>query len=56
MRRRPACDARVTWASETSSGGAVSAAGEALQMLPPTVPTDWVCQPPTVRAAAASAG
>ena len=37
-------------------GGAVSAAGEALHRLPPTVPTSWVCQPPTVAAASRRAG
>ena len=34
----------------------VSAAGDALQTFPPIVPTAWVCQPPTVAAASASAG
>jgi hypothetical protein len=29
-----------------------SAAGEALQTLPATVPTFWICTPPTSRAAA----
>ena len=33
------------------SGGTPSAAGEALQRLPPIVPAFWICSPPTSRAA-----
>ena len=36
-----------TLAPWTRSGGRRSAAGEALQTLPPIVPTAWVCHPPT---------
>ena len=37
------------------STGVPSAAGEALQTLPATVPAFWICTPPTSRAAAFSA-
>ena len=43
-----------TAASRVSSGGTPSAAGEALQTLPHTVPAFWICTPPTSWAASLS--
>ena len=44
------------WAWSTISGAIVSPAGDELQRFPPTLARLWICQPPTMRAASASAG
>ena len=54
MRRRPRALASSTSASSASRQGTPSAAGDALQMLPPSVPAFWICMPPTSRAASLS--
>ncbi len=51
-RRAPARSGSSTSASSASKAGTPSAAGEALQRLPATVPAFWICTPPTSRAAA----
>ena len=53
--RLPPCDASSTSASSTISAGTPSAAGEALQRLPATEATFWICTEPTSRAACFSA-
>ena len=56
MRRGPAGPHATTSAPYASSGGAVSAAGEALQMLPARVARLRIWTEPTTAAASASAG
>ena len=55
MRRVPAGPATTTSAPYTSRAGAVSAAGDALQMLPASVARFRICTDPTTSAASASA-
>ena len=55
IRRSPAVERSSTWASKQSSGPLVSAAGDALAMLPPSVPTCRVAGEPTIDAASAMA-
>ena len=54
MHRTPSVEASSTSASRVSSGGTPSAAGEALQRLPATVPAFWIWIEPTSRAASFS--
>ena len=51
----PPAERSSTSASRSSSAGTPSAAGEALQRLPATVPAFWICTQPTSRAACFSA-
>ena len=53
--RRPADDASVTDAPNTTSGAVVSAAGDALTRFPPSVPVPRVAGDPTMAEASASA-
>ncbi len=55
MTRRPPCPTAMTRAPKTSSAGAVSAAGEALQMFPASVARFRIWTEPTYAAASASA-
>ena len=55
MRRVPSGPATTTSAPYTSRAGAVSAAGDALQMLPASVARFRICTDPTTSAASASA-
>jgi hypothetical protein len=48
----PACETSSTSASSASRGGTLSAAGDALQRFPATVPRFWIWIPPISRAAA----
>src|SRR5712671_1392388 len=52
IRRLPACETSSTSASSASNGGTLSAAGDALQRFPATVPRFWIWIPPICRAAA----
>src|SRR5205814_801769 len=54
--RVPAFDASSTHASDASSGGRASPAGEAVPRLPPTVPRLRIWGEPTVRDAMARPG
>ena len=54
-RRSPSGPAHTTRASKTSSAGSVSAAGDALQMLPGSVARLRIWTDPTTAAASASA-
>ena len=49
--RRARCSSSTS-APRASNAGMPSAAGDALQTLPATVPVFWICTPPTSRAAA----
>src|SRR5271157_5781381 len=53
--RHPFGPAITHCAPKAISAGIVSAAGEELQRLPPTLARLWICQPPTIRAASARA-